>query len=265
MKSPLPAIERVIRRPQFGKGLLMTSKVGDLKWPENRGWCQKIRLESKFRHAKLHLCIAVAFGAIAKKKLWRTVPRPPSPSTAGVGVSAAFVSRFDGDHFSVVPTFSCPSHSCVWCHRPLHIACEPFACCSLSVLGGVFGGHISNETEQRHHSSHPLGQRQWLWCLRLVSARVVTSSFMLQIKEVKMDWFRRQRPYHAENTSSRPITEVKQHRARLVLGWVTAWEHRVSLSFSLLQWWPLGLFIPSLFMLFATWPVPCTLYRSSIY
>lgn len=45
--------------------------------------------------------------------------------------------------------------------------------------------------------------------------------------------FRRQRPYHAENTSSRPITEVKQHRARLVLGWVTAWEHRVSLSFSL--------------------------------
>ena len=41
----------------------------------------------------------------------------------------------------------------------------------------------------------------------------------------------RQRPYHAENTSSRPITEVKQHRARLVLGWVTAWEHRVPLSF----------------------------------
>ena len=35
------------------------------------------------------------------------------------------------------------------------------------------------------------------------------------------------RPYHVENTSSRPITEVKQRRARLVLGWVTAWEHRV--------------------------------------
>ena len=43
--------------------------------------------------------------------------------------------------------------------------------------------------------------------------------------------YRRQRPYHAEHTSSRPITEVKQHRARLVLGWVTAWEHRVPLSF----------------------------------
>ena len=32
------------------------------------------------------------------------------------------------------------------------------------------------------------------------------------------------RPYHAEYTGSRPITEVKQRRAGLVLGWVTAWE-----------------------------------------
>ena len=39
-----------------------------------------------------------------------------------------------------------------------------------------------------------------------------------------------QRPYHAEYTGSRPITEVKQRRARLVLGWVTAWEHRVLLA-----------------------------------
>ena len=41
----------------------------------------------------------------------------------------------------------------------------------------------------------------------------------------------RQRPYHVEYTGSRPITEVKQRRARLVLGWVTAWEHRVPLPF----------------------------------
>ena len=34
-------------------------------------------------------------------------------------------------------------------------------------------------------------------------------------------------PYHIESTGSRPITEVKQRRARLVLGWVTAWEYRV--------------------------------------
>ena len=32
------------------------------------------------------------------------------------------------------------------------------------------------------------------------------------------------RPYHLECTSSRPITEVKQGRGVLVLGWVTAWE-----------------------------------------
>ncbi|UYV80109.1 hypothetical protein LAZ67_18001721 [Cordylochernes scorpioides] len=35
------------------------------------------------------------------------------------------------------------------------------------------------------------------------------------------------RPYHVENTGSRPITEVKQRRARSVLGRVTTWEHRV--------------------------------------
>ena len=47
--------------------------------------------------------------------------------------------------------------------------------------------------------------------------------------------YQRQRPYHVEYTGSRPITEVKQHRARIVLGWVTAWEHRVLLSFCHLQ------------------------------
>ncbi|KAG8233044.1 hypothetical protein J437_LFUL004265 [Ladona fulva] len=41
----------------------------------------------------------------------------------------------------------------------------------------------------------------------------------------------RQRPYHDENTGSRPITEVQHRRAWLVLGWVTAWEHRVLLLF----------------------------------
>ena len=35
------------------------------------------------------------------------------------------------------------------------------------------------------------------------------------------------RPYHDEYTRSRPITEVKHRRARIVLGWGTAWEHLV--------------------------------------
>ena len=50
--------------------------------------------------------------------------------------------------------------------------------------------------------------------------------------------FPRQRPYHVENTSSRPITEVKQRWVWLVLGWVTAWEHQMllaSLFYSLLS------------------------------
>ena len=35
------------------------------------------------------------------------------------------------------------------------------------------------------------------------------------------------RPYHVENTGSRPITEVKQRRAWLVRGWVTASEYHL--------------------------------------
>ncbi len=40
----------------------------------------------------------------------------------------------------------------------------------------------------------------------------------------------RQGPYHAGSTSSRPLTEVKQRWVRIVLRWVTAWEHRMSLA-----------------------------------
>ena len=60
----------------------------------------------------------------------------------------------------------------------------------------------------------------------------------------------RQRPYHFESTGSRPITEVKQRRARLVLGWVTAWEHRVLLATFFLSFFPfLVLFFFLLFFL----------------
>ena len=44
----------------------------------------------------------------------------------------------------------------------------------------------------------------------------------------------RERPYHAENTCTRPITDVKQHRARLVVSWETRCEARVSFSFFVL-------------------------------
>ena len=54
----------------------------------------------------------------------------------------------------------------------------------------------------------------------------------LRIKEVFLERDKlnnRQRPYHVGTTGSRSITKVKLRRARLVLGWVTAWEHRVLL------------------------------------
>ena len=62
-------------------------------------------------------------------------------------------------------------------------------------------------------------------------------SYMFNKKRTKYDHWSKSRkvpcirPYHVENTSSRPITEVKQHWAMLVLGWVTAWEYMVLYSF----------------------------------
>jgi hypothetical protein len=53
------------------------------------------------------------------------------------------------------------------------------------------------------------------------------SLLLFYIYKAQKDSFKCLRPYHVENTGSRPITEVKQRRARLVLGWVTAWEYRV--------------------------------------
>ena len=84
-----------------------------------------------------------------------------------------------------------------------------------------------------YSSSQPAGLLQTNIVAGHLRLSVVTSAVVSLQKSGRPNADCRQRPYHAENTSSRPITEVKQHRARLVLGWVTAWEHRVSLSFSL--------------------------------
>ena len=46
-------------------------------------------------------------------------------------------------------------------------------------------------------------------------------------KRIDKGSYFRLRPYHAESTGSRPITEVKQSRACSVLGWVTAREQQV--------------------------------------
>ena len=72
----------------------------------------------------------------------------------------------------------------------------------------------------------------------------------------------RQRPYHVENTGSRPITEVKQHRARSVLGWVTAWEHRVPLSFYLFYFYLFFIFpSPIYYLIFDSQKIMRVLYN----
>ncbi|KAL7863279.1 hypothetical protein SRHO_G00122630 [Serrasalmus rhombeus] len=45
----------------------------------------------------------------------------------------------------------------------------------------------------------------------------------------------RLRPYHPENARSRLISEAKQGRAWLVLGWETTWEYQVLITNSLIQ------------------------------
>ena len=65
-------------------------------------------------------------------------------------------------------------------------------------------------------------------CFYLTS---ITLVLLLRLYERYISSVCCQRPYHVESTGSRPITEVKQRRARLVLGWVTAWEHPVLLAF----------------------------------
>ena len=65
-------------------------------------------------------------------------------------------------------------------------------------------------------------------CLGIVGTKIdlvgleLATSIEVEVK-IFVD-FCRLRPYHDEYTRSRPITEVKHRRARIVLGWGTAWE-----------------------------------------
>ena len=74
----------------------------------------------------------------------------------------------------------------------------------------------------------------------------------------------RQQPYHVESTGSRPITEVKQRRARLVLGWVTAWEHRVLLATFFFFFLKLSLSFVYFLFLFVCVTVELLMYFNSI-
>ena len=61
--------------------------------------------------------------------------------------------------------------------------------------------------------------------------------FQMDLKQIlescqNVTYYLRQRPYCVEYTRSHPNSEVKQRKARSVLGWGTAWEVlRVLLAF----------------------------------
>ena len=74
--------------------------------------------------------------------------------------------------------------------------------------GGGGGGGSERKNERKEENPHRVA----------VAARFKTA-FKTSISRLG--------PYHVEYTPSRPIWEVKQRRARLVLAWVTGWEYRV--------------------------------------
>ena len=90
----------------------------------------------------------------------------------------------------------------MWCHE------------ELSAVGGVVYGAIGGATS--------ISFKCLLWARHNITFR--------------------QRPYRVEYTGSLPNSEVKRHRARLVLGWGTAWEDlRVLLAFCIVHKTRIGL------------------------
>ena len=72
----------------------------------------------------------------------------------------------------------------------------------------VMGGGSERKNERKEENPHRVA----------VAARFKTA-FKTSISRLG--------PYHVEYTPSRPIWEVKQRRAWLVLAWVTGWEYHV--------------------------------------
>ena len=81
---------------------------------------------------------------------------------------------------------------------------------------------------EKHKNSSPAGNRTPVFRVTGGDTHHYTTEEHVRYHQVEfVRSFYRLRPYHVECTGSRLITEVKQRRARLVLGWVTAWEYRV--------------------------------------
>ena len=74
------------------------------------------------------------------------------------------------------------------------------------------------------HPGHGHHHFQHLWCgdpaAQLLEAPADQVTYRMSAQQPSC----RRRPYHVECTGSLLTSEVKRHRARLVLGWGTAWE-----------------------------------------
>ena len=98
----------------------------------------------------------------------------------------------------------------------------------------AFCKNVSRERGWKHksrgeNSSLPSPSWQWVRTSAISCFQKVLTATK-RVKSLISSDLSCQRPYHAECTGSRPITEVKQHRASSVLGWETAWEHGVLLA-----------------------------------
>ena len=56
--------------------------------------------------------------------------------------------------------------------------------------------------------------------------RITTATTSLNYR--KLSFYALKRPYHLHCVVARPSSEVKQRRARIAVGWETAWERRSS-------------------------------------
>ena len=103
--------------------------------------------------------------------------------------------------------------------------CRLFRGLGLARAAGVRGSSPC----QAHASGHAPGWRSWSGMglgLRLAwptHLRALCWQANAMVSSGYRTLFRR-RPYRVECTGSLSTSEVKQHRARLVLGWGTAWE-----------------------------------------
>ena len=91
--------------------------------------------------------------------------------------------------------------------------------------------HLHKNRDTKSPNDLPIGKKQFFGPpvpTDFADARPNTGTKCYRIR----DTYLRQRPYCVEYTRSHPNSEVKQRKARSVLGWGTAWEAlRVPLAF----------------------------------